>query len=162
QCALCQQQIERLLNQTDLPVVGHPHQEAAPQATVADVSHLHDAPPNSEPAVEATPLPHLPGYEGLEKVGRGAMGVVYRARHLALTRLVPRRWRLAAAQREGEARRRFRAEAEAVARLQHPHIVPIYEVNESDGLAYLALEFCAGGSLAEQLDGTPWPAERAA
>jgi hypothetical protein len=165
QCAQCQEEIERLLNEAAPPAVRRlPESAAEAAATVALVPHLHDAPHAPGPAAEAAPqaLPVLPGYEVFEEVGRGGMGVVYRARHQALNRVVAVKMILAAVHADAEARRRFRAEAEAVARLQHPHIVPIYEVNEVEGLAYFALEFCAGGSLAKQLDGTPWPAMRAA
>jgi tetratricopeptide (TPR) repeat protein len=57
---------------------------------------------------------------------------------------------------------RFRTEAEAIARLQHPHIVQVFEIGEDDGKAFLALEFCAGGSLRDALAGTPLPSRQAA
>ena len=91
------------------------------------------------------------------------MGVVYKARQVRLNRPCrpeddpgrrPRRRPTACA--------RFRAEAEAVARLQHPNIVQIYEVGEHDGLPFFALEFVEGGSLADRLNGTPWPPRQAA
>src|SRR5206468_727899 len=62
----------------------------------------------------------------------------------------------------GQELARFRAEAEAVARLQHPHIVQVFDVGEQDGLPYFSLEFCSGGCLSDRLDGTPWPGREAA
>jgi hypothetical protein len=95
----------------------------------------------------------VPGYEVLEELGRGAVGVVYKARQLALHRVVALKTvRQEAAPQELA---RFRVEAEAVARLQHPNIVQIYEVGEFSGAPFLALEYCAGGSLAAQLNGAP-------
>jgi WD40 repeat protein len=90
------------------------------------------------------------------------MGVVYRARQAALDRLVALKMILHAEHAGQAERRRFQTEAQAVARLQHPNIVQVYEVGESAGRPYFSLEFCGGGSLADQFDGTPWEAQRAA
>jgi eukaryotic-like serine/threonine-protein kinase len=113
------------------------------------------------PAPPAAGLPHVPGYEVEALLGRGGMGVVYRARHLALKRDVALKM-LAGGHAAPADRSRFRAEAEAVARLQHPNIVQIYEVGDAGGLPYIALELVEGGSLAERLAGRPLPPREAA
>jgi tRNA A-37 threonylcarbamoyl transferase component Bud32 len=106
-------------------------------------------------------LPQVPGYEVEAVLGRGGMGVVYKARHLALKRTVALKM-LAAGHPHPVERARFRAEAEAVARLQHPNIVQIHEVGEAAGRPFFALEYVAGGSLAERLAGQPLPPRDAA
>jgi tetratricopeptide (TPR) repeat protein len=118
------------------------------------------APPGQGPP--AGPLPAVAGYEVLGELGRGGMGVVYQARHRALNRMVALKMILAGAHAGPEQRRRFRAEAEAVARLKHPNVVQIYEVGEHEGLPFLALEFVDGGSLDRRLNGQPLVPPKAA
>jgi WD40 repeat protein len=108
-------------------------------------------------ALPADEWPTVPGYDILDELGRGGMGVVYKARHIALKRLVALKMILSGAHAGPQELARFRTEAEAVARLQHPNIVQIYEVGEHEGRPFFSLEFVAGGSLASRLDGTPWP-----
>jgi serine/threonine protein kinase len=115
-----------------------------------------------QPAAAAYAAPAVPGYVILGELGRGAMGVVYKARQVDLRRVVALKMILAGAQADPRELARFRREAETVARLQHPNIVTLYGVGEQGGRPYISLEYVAGGSLADRLDGTPIPARQAA
>jgi WD40 repeat protein/serine/threonine protein kinase len=103
----------------------------------------------------SAPPEEMPGYEILGVLGRGGMGVVYQARQVQLKRLVALKMIRAGDQAGDELLSRFATEAQAVARLQHPHIVQIYEVGEHHGRPFCALEFVSGGTLAARLAGTP-------
>jgi hypothetical protein len=107
------------------------------------------------------PAPPIPGHTFLGVLGRGGMGVVYQAHHHASNRLVAVKMILAGFHAGPEDLARFRTEAEAASRLEHPNVVPIHEVGEAEGWPYLTMEFMEGGRLADQLDGTPWPPRRA-
>src|SRR5262245_13026542 len=95
------------------------------------------------------PVPPVPGYEILGELGRGGMGVVYKAVQIAVQRIVALKMVLDSDRAAPEYKARFRAEAEAAARLQHPNIVQLYEFGEVDGRPYFSLEFVDGGSLAD-------------
>jgi eukaryotic-like serine/threonine-protein kinase len=133
-----------------------------PQRPLAATEQLTaEASPTLTPS-GPTVLPRVPGYEILRELGRGGMGVVYLARQISLNRLVALKMLLAAAYSTQQQRRRFHAEAEVVARLQHPNIVQVYEVGEVDGHPFCTLEYIAGRTLAEVLDGKPMPSRSAA
>lgn len=108
------------------------------------------------PSVDAkgNRLPVVPGYELLGELGRGGMGVVYRARQHGLGRIVALKMVLNA-QASSEELDRFMLEAKAVAIVEHPNIVQIYDVGEINGLPYFSLEFVAGGPLDALLKGEP-------
>jgi WD40 repeat protein/tRNA A-37 threonylcarbamoyl transferase component Bud32 len=106
------------------------------------------------PADVRTPLPLIPaprilGYELFEEVGAGGMGIVYRARHRGLNRIVALKVLRPTAIGDEESRARFRAEAEAVAKLQHPNIIQVFEIGESGPAPFIALEFVESGSLTQ-------------
>jgi len=103
-----------------------------------------------------------PGYEILEELGRGGMGVVYRARQAALKRMVALKMILSGDHSSSEELLRFRDEAEAVAQLQHPNIVQIHDIGEMSGLPYFSLEFVDGITLQQKAGGEPLPVEEAA
>jgi tetratricopeptide (TPR) repeat protein len=123
-------------------------------------------PPAPLPRTER-PLPRVEGYDVLAEVGGGAMGVVYKALHLRLKRVVALKMlRPGAGLGTTDWEHllsRFRREAEALARLSHPHIVEVYDVGETPGgTPFFSLEFCSGGSLDSHLHSTPMPPAEAA
>ena len=107
-------------------------------------------------------LPRITGYEVEALLGRGGMGVVYRARQLGLNRAVALKMLLAGAYATRSERQRFAREAELVAGLRHPNLVQIYDVGDLDGRPYFTMEFVEGGSLADAIAGTPRPGRQAA
>jgi eukaryotic-like serine/threonine-protein kinase len=104
----------------------------------------------------------IPGYEILGELGRGGMGIVYKARQIKLNRIVALKMILAGGHAGEADLARFRTEAEAIARVKHGNIIQIYEISEHEGKPYFALEYCGGGSLARQTKGTPMPSKEAA
>ncbi len=183
-CASCQDKLARLTETPDTEMwrrVGHPPQGSEAEEEV--VRRLKRTPPSSTghrleqadrtagdslQAANPTPVaadsepPAVPGFEILGELGRGGMAVVYRARQVALQRTVALKMILNGAHAGPKELARFRAEAAVIARLQHPNIVQVYDVGEAAGRPYFALEFVAGGSLAQHLRGTPQPIRPAA
>jgi serine/threonine-protein kinase len=107
-------------------------------------------------------LPDIPGYRVAAVIGRGGMGIVYKALHLRLNRTVALKMLLAGAYASRVERQRFLREAEAVAGLRHANIVQVYDLGEHDGRPYFTMELVEGGSLQAKVAGTPQPAAWAA
>jgi serine/threonine protein kinase len=118
-----------------------------------ETAHAEPPPPPAEAARGV--LPEVPGYDVLEVLGRGGMGVVYKARHRQLGRLVALKMISAGAHAPEADLSRFRTEAQAIATIRHPNIVQIFDVDEHQGLPYFSLEYCDGGTLRQKLAGTP-------
>jgi tetratricopeptide (TPR) repeat protein/predicted Ser/Thr protein kinase len=116
----------------------------------------------TSPASAVPGGPTIPGYQVLSELGRGGMGVVYKAEQIGLNRLVALKMILSGEYAGREDLARFRLEAEAAAKLQHPGIVQVYEIGETDGRPFFCLEFVDGAPLDKKLAGAPQPARQAA
>src|SRR5438105_14443037 len=123
-------------------------QQPSPTGGLASEETATFQPPSAgttadEVGARRLPPPMIPGYEVLGILGRGGMGIVYQARHLALKRTVALKMVLAGGHAGPRELARFRIEAEAVARLQHPNIVQIHEAAAADGHPHCALDYLA-------------------
>ena len=134
---------------TALPVTTSSH--GGDNAVDSDIGHQHAA----NPSVPS-------GFELLCELGRGGMGVVYKCRQTSLNRVVALKLILAGGHASELHRSRFLREAEAAAGVSHPHVVQVFEAGAWAGQPYLVLEYCSGGTLAEQLRGVPMTRSRAA
>jgi serine/threonine protein kinase len=113
-------------------------------------------------AADAAPPHELGDFELLEEIGRGGMGVVYRARQRSLDRLVAVKVLLRGSDASPQDQERFRAECEAAARLDHPGIVPIYDTGEVSGWRYFGMKMIEGENLSQRLAAGPLPQREAA
>jgi WD40 repeat protein/serine/threonine protein kinase len=167
-CPACRAVLERLAeaNEPSALRAARAGREAPPDLAFLrdlkglDLKHLSDPPAPRSPA--GSPPPKILGYEILGELGRGGAGVVYHARHLTLNRPVAIKMLHPSLFPTEADRHRLRAEAEAVARLQHPNVVQLYEVGETGGSPYLVLEYVSGGTLESHLAGRPQPPREAA
>src|SRR5437764_6236987 len=144
----------------------HPH--LAPHLDCLDQLDRFAADPDATLSDPSAAGPSLVGqhvadgkYELLAEVGRGGMGVVYRARQVDLDRVVALKMVLAGSMASPEQLARFQAEAKVAARVQHPHVIQVFETGHVNGLPYLVMQYVEGCSLADRLRGRPLDRESA-
>ncbi len=159
-CPLCQAILDRMSRVTAVIPVSSASVPASERGAVDTFLRQVKAfaPADSAQAVqkpEPGPPPEIPGYDLIAELGRGGMGVVYKAVHKALNRTVAVKMILSGVYPDESDRQRFRAEAEAIARLQHPNIVQLFEVGEAGGRPFLSLEYVPGGTLAQRANDRP-------
>ena len=148
-----------------LPPIRRRHREGEPEATLdaegkTNAFSISSADGSAE--IVMNDLPFVVGYKLLSELGRGGMGVVYKARQMKLDRLVALKMVLAGAHASADQLARFLIEAQAVAHLTHNNIVQIFDVGERDGLPFFSLEYIDGGSLQQTIGGKPQPVRYAA
>lgn len=150
-CTTCQDFLERRVKVHDLlfgPIPGTEHAVNQETPFVRNQAGLRSEPTASKPV-------GIPGHEVLGQLGHGGMGVVHLARDLRLKRMVALKVLRGGDLATENERSRFFSESEAVARLNHPGIVQIYEAGEYEGMPYLTMEYLEGGTLADRLTGVP-------
>jgi serine/threonine protein kinase len=142
-----------------LPLAHWPEKSAA---SAGDAETI--LPPPAEPTLEPGTAEgrFIPDYEILGRIAGGGMGVVYRARQKSLNRIVALKMIRTQEHAGPEELARFKVEAQEVARLNHPHVVRIYDFGEHQGLPYFSMELVEGGNLAQKLAGTSQPPREAA
>jgi WD40 repeat protein/tRNA A-37 threonylcarbamoyl transferase component Bud32 len=157
-CPDCEARAGRLDDLSDTAIGAL--RQGAPTRTVDSGAAPGQGAPDTDFSLAGVPDP--PGFTLLEELGRGAFGVVYKARQHYPERVVALKCLLDEGRRGPEHRARFLAEADAIARLSHPHIVQVHTVGEHQGQPFLCLEYLDGGTLGQKVGGRPQPPREAA
>lgn len=160
-CQTCLQKLDELASGSPIP------KAFSPQLDTNFLHRIPQFPPifslsTKSVNADSDTLPKIPGYEVVCVLGQGGMGIVYQARHLKLNREVALKMIVSGSNASLADIERFQTEAEAAARLHHPHVVQIFDVGQHEGMPYFSMEICRGGSLAGRLRDAPLPPADAA